>query len=194
VTEPQPAGGTRPHDADSAARRVVAQTVLISLALGPVVGLVWWLVAPEVSVGVRGGQSVLNAAEVRKLFGVDASFAAVGAVAGLLLGAVTFIRHREHPTAMLAGLVGGGVVGSLVAWQVGSTLGPGPLGERTDGAADGVTLAVPLDLEATGVLLFWPIVAVVATLVLGAALTPRLPPRHRSHGDAVSPGDRSEPL
>ena len=75
MTEPQPAGGTRPHDADSAARRVVAQTVLISVALGLVVGLVWWLAAPEVSVGVSGGQSVLNAAEARKLFGVDASFA-----------------------------------------------------------------------------------------------------------------------
>jgi hypothetical protein len=56
-------------------------------------------------------------------------------------------------------------------------LGPGPLGERTDGAADGVTLAVPLDLEATGVLLFWPITAVVAMLVLGGLTSP-LPPRH----------------
>jgi hypothetical protein len=181
VTEPQPA-----------ARRVVAETVLISVALGPAVGVVWWLVAPEVSVGVRGGQSVLIAAEARNLFGVDVSFAAVGVVAGLLLGAVMFTRHREHQTAVLAGLVLGGVVGSLVAWQVGSTLGPGPLGERTDGAADGVTLTIPLDLEATGVLLFWPITAVVATLVL-AALTPPLPPRHGSHSDAVSPGDRSEP-
>lgn len=171
----------------------MAQIVLISVALGLVVGVVWWLVAPEVSVGVRDGQPVLIPAEARNLFGVDVSFAAVGAAAGLLLGAVMCTRYRDHPTALLAGLVLGGVVGSLVAWQVGSTLGPGPLGERTGGAADGVTLAIPLDLEATGVLLFWPIVAVVATFVLGAALTPRLPPRHRSHGDAVSPGDRSEP-
>jgi hypothetical protein len=192
VTEAQPADRTRPHGAGPAARRVVAETVLISVALGLAVGLVWWLVAPEVSVGVRSGQSVLIAAEARNLFGVDVSFAAVGAVAGLLLGTAMFARHREHPTAVLVGLVLGGVVGSLVAWQVGSALGPGPLGERTDGAADGVTLPIPLDLEATGVLLFWPITAVVAMLVLGA-LTPALQPPHRSPGDAISPGDRSEP-
>ena len=86
MTEPQPAGRTRPHGAGPAARRVVAETVLISVALGLAVGLVWWLVAPEVSVGVRSGQSVLIAAEARNLFGVDVSFAAVGTVAGLLLG------------------------------------------------------------------------------------------------------------
>lgn len=192
MTEPQPAGRIRPHGAGPAARRVVAETVLISVALGLAVGLVWWLVAPEVSVGVRSGQSVLIAAEARNLFGVDGSFAAVGAVAGLLLGTAMFARHREHPTAVLVGLVLGGVVGSLLAWQVGSALGPGPLGERMDGAADGVTLPIPLDLEATGVLLFWPIAAVVAMLVLGA-LTRPLQPRHRSPGEAISPGDRSEP-
>ena len=153
----------------------------------------WWLVALEVSVGVRDGQPVLIPAEARNLFGVDVSFAAVGAAAGLLLGAVMCTRYRapDRPARWSCARRRRWV--SLVAWQVGSTLGPGPLGERTGSAADGVTLAIPLDLEATGVLLFWPIVAVVATFVLGAALTPRRPPRHRSHGDAVSPGDRSEP-
>lgn len=187
-----PEEGTRRHRTAGAARRAVAETVLGSVAAGLVAGLVWWLVAPEVTVGVRGGQSVLITAEARGLFGVDASFGLVGAVTGLLLGVVMFIRHREHPTAVLAGLVLGGVVGSLVAWQVGSTLGPGPLGDRTDGAADGVTLAIPLDLEATGVLLFWPIMAVVATLVLGGLASP-LPPRHRALGDAVNSAERSEP-
>lgn len=192
MSEPVPEEGTRRHRTAGAARRAVAETVLGSVAAGLVAGLVWWLVAPEVTVGVRGGQSVLITAEARGLFGVDASFGLVGAVTGLLLGVVMFIRHREHPTAVLAGLVLGGVVGSLVAWQVGSTLGPGPLGDRTDGAADGVTLAIPLDLEATGVLLFWPIMAVVATLVLGGLASP-LPPRHRALGDAVNSAERSEP-
>jgi hypothetical protein len=188
VSEPVPEDGIRRHDTASAARRAVAETVLVSVAVGLVAGVVWWLVAPEVTVGVRDGQTVLIASEAHGLFGVDVSFGIVGAAAGFLLGAAMLTRHREHPTAVLAGLVLGGVVGSVVAWQVGFALGPGPLGERTGGAADGVTLTIPLDLAATGVLLFWPITAVVASLVLGG-----VPPRLRSRGDAVSSAERSEP-
>ncbi len=193
---------------DLSATRVVAETMLVSLALGLLAGLVWWLVAPEVLVGVRDGRPVLIAAEARSLFGVDASFAGIGAVAGLLVGAVMFTRHRRHPTAVLAGLVLGGAAGSWVAWQVGSALGPGPLDARVDGAADGATLAIPVDLSATGVVLSWPIMAVVVTIVL-VAFTQDLPPRHWSQaglsradeggavggsdGGDVSRGERSEP-
>ncbi|HMG29261.1 MAG TPA: hypothetical protein VK585_03970 [Jiangellaceae bacterium] len=210
MSEPVASGGTGnlPRQPDLSATRVVAETALVSLALGLVAGLVWWLVAPEVLVGVRDGSPVLIAAEARSLFGVDASFAGIGAVAGLLVGAAMFTRHRGHPTAMLAGLVLAGAAGSWVAWQVGSALGPGPLDARVDGAADGATLAIPLDLSATGVVLSWPIMAVVVTLVV-VAFTQDLPPRNRSRGSGdradgggavggpdggdVSRGERSEP-
>ncbi|MGH8823212.1 MAG: hypothetical protein ACRDVN_01875 [Jiangellaceae bacterium] len=188
----EPAPGAGPHGSGPSTTRVVAEIVLVSVAVGLAAGLVWWLVAPEVLVGVRGESAVLIPAHARGLFGVDVAFGAVGAGAGLLLGALMVNRHRGRPTAVLAGLVLGGVAGSLVAWQVGSALGPGALGERTDGLADGATLAIPLDLQATGVVLFWPIMAVVAALVL-AALTPGVPPRHRSRGEALSPGEQSEP-
>lgn len=192
MSDSAPHGGTGHRGAASEGLRVVAEIMLASVGLGLAVGVLWWLVAPAVTVGIRGEQPVLVAAEARNLFGVDASFGVVGAAAGLLLGAVMSTRHRRYPTAVLAGLVLGGVVGSLLAWQVGHVLGPDPLGERTDGTADGATLAIPLDLEAMGVLLFWPIMAVVTTLVLGM-LGPRLPARHRTRGESVSPGERSEP-
>ena len=89
-------------------------------------------------------------------------------MAGLLVGAAMFTRHRGHPRPCWPVWCSQARPAAWVAWQVGSALGPGPLDARVDGAADGATLAIPLDLTATGVVLSWPIMAVVVTLVVVA--------------------------
>jgi len=167
---------------------------MTSVVVGLLVGVAWRLIAPEVVVGVSDGNTALVPLEARRLFTVDAWFAVLGAVAGLLVTLVMFTRHRHRPLATLAGLVAGGILGSLVAWRLGGVLGPDPLDERVADAADGARLPLPLDLEATGVLLVWPVVAVVAVLVI-TALSDDHTSWRRPRPDAapISPDDRSGP-
>lgn len=178
------------------AGRAAVETVVISVAVGLLVGVAWRLIAPEVVVEVTDGNTALLPLEARRLFTVDAWFAILGGVAGLLVTLVMFTRHRHRhrPLATLAGLVAGGVLGSFVAWRLGRLLGPEPLDQRVADAADGARLPLQLDLEATGVLLVWPVVAVVAVLVI-TALSDDHTPWRRPRPDAapISPDDRSEP-
>jgi hypothetical protein len=111
-----------------------------------------------------------------------------------VLTLVMFTRHRHLPVTALTGLVAGGVVGSLVAWRLGALLRPGALAPRVEDAADGPQLALPLDLEATGVLLVWPVVAVGIVLVLTALTDDRTRIRIGSaFGGLVSRRGRSGP-
>jgi hypothetical protein len=153
------------------ARRAIVETLVVSLIVGVVLGVVWRLVAPEVEVVVSDGQPQPLPLEVRELFGVDAWFAILGAVTGAVVALVMFTRHRHRPVAALVGLATAGVIGSIVAWQVGVLLGPDALGPRVAEASDGDRLALPLDLDATGVLAGWSIAAVVVVLVMTALTT-----------------------
>ena len=186
------AGRARPAAPDS--RRVTVEVVVSSLLVGLVVGVVWPLVAPEVIVEVSDGNTALFPLQARHLFDVDAWFAILGACAGAVLTLVMFTRHRHLPVTALIGLVAGGVLGSLVAWRLGALLGPGALAPRVDEATDGAKLVIPLDLEATGVLLVWPAVAVMIVLILTTWTDDRT--RYRvdsAFGGLVSRAGRSGP-
>ena len=174
------------------ARRAAAETVIVSLAVGLVMGVVWRAVAPEVVVEVSDGDPALFPLQARRLFGLEASFAVLGAAAGMLVALVMFTRHRHRPLATLTGLASGGVLGSIVAWRLGALLGPGSLEGRVDGAPDGTLLPLPLELRATGVLLVWSVVAVVVVLVLNALVEDRTLWRVSTQGRApVRTDDRS---
>jgi hypothetical protein len=173
---------------------VTIELLVTSLLVGLVVGVVWRLVAPEVMVEVSDGNTALVPLQARHLFDVDAWFAILGACAGAVFTLVMFTRHRHLPVTALTGLVAGGVLGSLVAWRLGALLRPGALAPRADDATDGVQLALPLDLEATGVLLVWPVVAVGIVLVLTALTDDRTRIRVGSaFGGLVSRRGRSGP-
>jgi hypothetical protein len=173
---------------------VTVELLVISLLVGLVVGVVWRLVAPEVMVEVSDGRTALIPLQARRLFDVDAWFAILGACAGAALTLVMFTRHRHLPVTALTGLVAGGVLGSLVAWRLGALLGPGAMAPRVADAADGAQLALPRDLEATGVLLVWPVVAVGIVLVLTALTDDRTQFRIGSaFGGLVSRRGRSGP-
>lgn len=143
--------------------------VLGSLAAGLPLGLVWWLVTPLARLERRDegvfavGMREEAAVAADGWFAVGALF--VGALAAVLVALL--VRRR---LAGLAGLVIGGVLGSLLAWRLGVLLGPPSVEASAAAASDGARFDGPLDLSALGVLFAWPMAATVAFFAAVAGL------------------------
>ncbi len=144
---------------------VVAQTCLVAGVLGAVMGLVWWWVAPtEQWIVVDGG---LAPADVgfTAWFAADAWFLVLGAVAGVLLAAISWRPGRHRPVTLAVGVIVGAALVALVAWALGGALGaPDP--EAVARTADvGTTLQGALGIRAIGVV-FGPLLTSLTVLAL----------------------------
>ncbi|MEO8106475.1 MAG: hypothetical protein ABI720_04080 [Actinomycetes bacterium] len=144
---------------------IVGQTILVGAALGVVMGVLWWWVAPTEQWVVS--DAGLTPAEVgfTEWFDADAWFLVWGAGAGVLLTAISWRPGRDRPVALVLGIVVGAGVVALVAWAVGGALGapdPQTVAETAD-----VGTAVPgaLGIRATAVL-FAPSLTSLTVLAL----------------------------
>jgi hypothetical protein len=149
-------------------RRVALRAFLASVAAGPVVGLVWWVLSPG---GRRpAGSTYLEL--VQSVGETDGAFAltclGAGAVAGLWWVVVREPEHDSRAVGRLVGLLVGGLVGAAVAW------GSGWVIDVVAGSADveGVSAEVAAELAhprlsaatLAGVLL-WPLAVGVLVVV-----------------------------
>jgi hypothetical protein len=141
--------------------RAAMIVVLASLPLGALMGLIWERVAPKAHWMVQGGGAVLSELEQSDFVAADGWFAVLGAATGLLGGTLAFVFSRMLPISLAVG----GILGSLIAWRLGQALGPAPIDSHR-GAPNGSSFDGPLDLRADGVLLIWPIAALLAVLLL----------------------------
>ena len=138
-----------------------------AMAAAPVVGVLWWVLAP-------GGRSVVtDRLESLEAPGAqDAWFAALGALAGLVLAVVHVASRPVEPgpraglsVSCVAGLLAGCLAGSVVAWAVGRGLDI-VLDATAGTGAEPAALAVDrLVLTSPAALLVWPL---LAALVVGA--------------------------
>ena len=160
---------------------------------GLLVGLLWYLFAPEFAVEMVGGQPRPSGPISESRFAADAWFAIISGIAGALVALVLFTRHRHRPVAVVCALVVAGVAGSAVAWRLGVLLGPDPINGALGDLAEGTRLELPLGLGATGTLLAWPIGSVAAVIVMCLLGQDRRPRRSAPTGPGFSRDDRSEP-
>jgi hypothetical protein len=131
---------------------VVAGTALTGIALGAVMGVLWWWVTPtERWVKLDGG---LGAAELNtsSWFAADAWFLILGVVAGIGLAVISWRWARRAPVAMVLGIVVGSVLLAAVAWSLGGILGPPDPTVTAKSVAVGTTIEGSLGLRAVGVL------------------------------------------
>ncbi|MBB5789719.1 DUF2567 domain-containing protein [Jiangella mangrovi] len=143
--------------------RVVAQIVVASVVAGIVMGVLWWLLSPDVRCVVVDGQLSPSSCESRVIFERDAVFTLLGAGFGLVFGAAFAVWHRRHPVTTLVALAVFGVAGSLIARFAGGLLGPS---DDVAGLADGTDRLYPLLLDADAALLVWSMVAVVVAAII----------------------------
>jgi len=171
------------------AARDVRSALLVtgaSIVGGVLVGLIWRWAAPLSHYRNRGGAGVpVGAAETA--VAADGWFAVCSAVAGIVvaLGVVLLVRHGR--LGSLAGLAAGGLLGAVVAWRTGLLLSPPTVTESLASSGAGQRFDGPLRISAIGVLLAWPMTAVITFFAVVAGLDADDEPADSGPG----PGDRA---
>jgi hypothetical protein len=146
--------------------RVVAETAVVGIALGALMGLIWWWLAPsEEWRVVKGGALVPAEIGFDAWFAADGWFLVLGAIAGVLLTLITWRRGRGSPVALAVGVIVGGALLALTAWSLGGLLGPPDPKAVADTAELGTTVEGALGLRALGVMCA-PLLTALTTLAL----------------------------
>ncbi|RKE18616.1 DUF2567 domain-containing protein [Streptomyces sp. TLI_171] len=160
--------------------RIGAIITVGGAVLGLVLGLLWLWLAPRIGYQVQGNRILYRDPEGEEAIGSVGVFSLLAAALGLVtaLGAFLWTRARGGGIAVAVGLAVGGVLGSLVAWQLGTHLGPtDDLRAHAIAVGDGGTFEGPLELSAGGALVVWPMTAMIVLLALSATFGKREPDR-----------------
>lgn len=151
-----------------------ALTAVLVAVAGVVLGLLWLWLAPRIPLVSDGRAVYLKDTEGEQAIGADGTFVLLGLGIGVLTGALVFWRNRRGGVGVVLGMAVGAVLGSVLAWRLGAWLGP-----SSDLIAHARAVGVkkvfdgPLELQAKGALLAWPLGAVLTHLVLTTGLGPR---------------------
>ncbi|PWG09321.1 DUF2567 domain-containing protein [Streptomyces sp. V2] len=148
--------------------------------LGVVLGLLWLWLAPRVPlVGDQSDGSwvvYLKDSEGEQAIGVDGTFTLLALACGALSALGVFLWRRRGGIPLVVGLALGGVLASVVAWKLGTWLGPtSDVIAHAKSAGKGVTFSAPLKLGAKGALMVWSIAGLLVHLGLTALFGPRDP-------------------
>lgn len=151
-----------------------AVTAVVVLSGAPV-GLLWARMSPHVQVVLSARGESLAVPETKAFVAADGTLFALGVVAGIACGVLTWRWGRRYGPAAVVGLALGCVLASLVAAEVGSAIGrEGFTDARASPGADRV-VAAPLRVRATGVHVAWPVASLLAVATLLAYRTPDAP-------------------
>lgn len=176
---PSPPPG-KPGDSGAAitpadVRDGAAVALVVGLA-GVLLGLLWVWLAPRVQYVSNGEAVFLRNSESEARIGSDGTFLLLAAVFGVLSAVGTFLWRRAGGVPLVIGLAVGSCFAALAGWRLGLWLGPSTdLAAAAAKAGKGVPFDAPLQLLAHGVLLVWPMTAVLVHLGLTALWSPRDP-------------------
>jgi hypothetical protein len=174
--------------------RIGAAATLVIAVLGVPAGLLWTTVAPRTTYVIAGGKAILGDPESQTLIAADGWFAVLTAAGGLLCAVVAYVlagRFREM--GLLAALGVGGTAAGLIAWWVGSLVGRSSFHHEVRTARDGATAKGALDLHAAGVVIAWPLIAVVIFGLLEALDVARRESRGRPAAGYAGGGGPGQP-
>jgi hypothetical protein len=160
----RPAGWIGFRDARADLRGGLVTVAVLALT-GLPAALLWLWLAPRASFRVADGEVVpIGAPPSNELFMADdGMYVLVLAGLGVLAGTAVWLRRRARGVVTLTALAAGMIAASLVTWQVGQLLGPGPTDAEL--AEVGGTVTTGLQLGAVAAVAVGPFLAVLTYLV-----------------------------
>lgn len=155
-------------------RRLAASVVAVlgAIGLGALLGLVWEALAPRVSLIVASdGKPYPEGYQPEGYMTDDGIAALLCLAAGLIMGIAAVwvsrrIAARDH--ALLVALVSVlvlGTVGALALWWTGETIGSFDFEALLASSPEGTAVTAPLTLRMPGVLVLWPMAAVLVVFL-----------------------------
>ncbi|MFF5636740.1 DUF2567 domain-containing protein [Streptomyces sp. NPDC012825] len=174
---PPPASGP---DGDPITAAEVVQGALVTIAsavAGVLLGVLWLNLAPRVLLVSDGKGVYLRNSEGETAIGADGTFVLLALAFGAVAGITVFLLRRRGGVPLVLGLAAGGVLGSLLAWGLGTHFGPtSDVVAHAKAVGPDVTFEAPLELHlGAAALLAWPLAAMIVHLSLTAAFGPRDP-------------------
>ena len=145
---------------------VLVMGLLIGAVGGAALGVLWWRLAPRVSVVVRPDTVFPATYQPDGYIAADVAFAVLALVAGIAVTIGLIRMRREHLIASLFASLLAGCVGSALMWFVGTRLGHVDIEGLSATITDKVTVDAPLQLTMPAVLLVWPIAAALVVTVV----------------------------
>ena len=152
-----------------AVRRAVLAVVGLCVVLGVVQGLAWAFIAPGIPYKVFADGHFGPLPTTSTYHFVDiAAFALSGMAIGILLAVASWQVRSARGWQLLAALVGGSLLGALIAWGIGIHVAPGvDPGSVGATAADSIVVAPPT-IGAILVVIAQPALAAVVYTFLAA--------------------------
>ncbi|MFE7565778.1 DUF2567 domain-containing protein [Streptomyces sp. NPDC057539] len=154
--------------------------VMVAVALsGLALGLLWLWLSPRIPLISDETAVFLKDTEGEEAIAVDGTFLLLALAFGVVSALLVFLFRRRGGIALVVGLALGGLLGAVLAWRIGVWFGPtSDVVAHARAVGKGVTFDAPLELNAKGALLAWPIAAMVVQLALTALFGPRDPEPH----------------
>ncbi|MCJ1681213.1 DUF2567 domain-containing protein [Streptomyces sp. APSN-46.1] len=185
---PEKPGDSADADVTLADIRGGAAVALLVGVAGVLLGVLWAWLAPRVQYVSNGEAVFLRDTESEGRIGSDGTFLLLSAGLGALSAVATFLWRRGGGVLLAVGLGVGSVFAALVGWRLGLWLGPSSdLAAAAAKAGKGVPFDAPLQLVAYGVLLVWPMIALLVHLGLTAVWGTRDPVAADSGWDGPYP-------
>ncbi|MET9883985.1 DUF2567 domain-containing protein [Streptomyces sp. NPDC006430] len=181
VTTPSPFEPSLPHEEPGDSTRAItlgdirdgAAVALVIGVAGVLLGALWAWLAPRAQYVSNGEAVFLRNTESEARIGADATFFLLSVGFGVLSAVLVFLWRRRGGVPLVIGLAVGSGFAALVGWRLGLWLGPtSDVAAAALKAGKGVPFDAPLQLLANGVLLVWPMVALVVHLGLTALWSP----------------------
>lgn len=151
-------------------------TTAVVVLFGAPVGMLWGAISPRVEVRKVADGIDLIMPETKAFIGGDGSFFVITVLVGIALGVAAALLARRHGPGVAVGLAVGSVLAAIVAAKVGVRIGYDEYVALRDVAAVNTEGHYFLKLRAEGVLLGWPVAALLTLLTVTAAMRPPLAP------------------
>ncbi len=150
-------------------RRRKAVTVFITGVIagalsGAALGVLWWALAPRVSVVVTPDRVFPESFQPQEYLAANIAFGALGALAGVLMAIGLVSMRREHLLASMAAALASSVVGTFSMFWVGSHLGF--VDSVGVDVPDSTVLDAPLEITLPAMLLMWPLGSSLVILIM----------------------------